>query len=176
MNLLTIGAALGVSQAIFERGWGVSLMGTQAGPIDAFIPVMTLAVVFGLSMDYEVFLVSRIHEEWHHRGSTSAAVREGVAHTGRIITAAAAVMIAVFISFGLGDMRTIKVFGVTMAVAVFLDAVVIRSILLPAVIELFGERTWAFPEGLARVLPRLAIEDPTTSAEPRTKESIEEAV
>jgi RND superfamily putative drug exporter len=158
MNLLSIAAALGVVQAIFERGWLAGLIGVQQGPIDAFIPVMAFAIVFGLSMDYEVFLVSRIHEEWQHRGDASAAVREGLANTGRVITAAAAVMIAVFASFALGDDRVLKLFGITLATAVFVDAIVIRSVLLPAVLELFGRRTWAFPSWFDRRLPRLAIE------------------
>ncbi|MDX6473184.1 MAG: putative drug exporter of the superfamily [Gaiellaceae bacterium] len=158
MNLLSIAAALGVVQAIFERGWLAGLIGVQPGPIEAFIPVMVFAIVFGLSMDYEVFLVSRIHEEWQHRGDASAAVREGVAGTGRVITAAAAVMVVVFSSFAAGDNRALKLFGVAMATAVFLDAIVIRSILMPAVLELFGRRTWAFPSFLDRRLPRLAIE------------------
>jgi RND superfamily putative drug exporter len=161
MNLLSIAAALGVVQAIFERGWLAGLIGVQPGPIDAFIPVMVFAIVFGLSMDYEVFLVSRIHEEWQHRDDASAAVREGLANTGRVITAAAAVMVAVFASFAAGDDRVLKLFGVAMATAVFLDAVVIRSILMPAVLELFGRRTWAFPRWFDRRLPRLAIEPPT---------------
>ena len=165
MNLLSIGAALGVVQAIFERGWLGSLIGVQPGPIEAFIPVMVFAIVFGLSMDYEVFLVSRIHEEWRHRGDATAAVREGVANTGRVITAAAAVMVAVFISFAAGPDRDLKLFGVAMATAVFLDAIVIRSILMPAVLELFGRRTWAFPSSFDRRLPRLAIE-PAVEPEP----------
>src|SRR5207302_1123616 len=114
---LSIGAALGVVQAIFERGWLGGLIGVQPGPIEAFIPVMVFAIVFGLSMDYEVFLVSRINEEWRHRGDASAAVREGVASTGRVITAAAAVMVAVFISFATGDERALKLFGVALATA-----------------------------------------------------------
>jgi putative drug exporter of the RND superfamily len=158
MNLLSIAAALGVVQAIFERGWLAGLIGVQAGPIDAFIPVMVFAIVFGLSMDYEVFLVSRIHEEWQHRGDASAAVREGLANTGRVITAAAAVMVVVFASFAAGDDRVLKLFGIAMATAVFLDAIVIRSILMPAVLELSGSRTWAFPRWFDRRLPRLAIE------------------
>src|SRR5213596_931350 len=158
MNLLSIAAALGVVQAIFERGWLGGLLGIQAGPIEAFIPVMVFAIVFGLSMDYEVFLVSRIHEEWQHRGDASAAVREGLANTGRVITAAAAVMVAVFASFAAGDDRILKLFGIAMATAVFLDAIVIRSILMPAVLELFGRWTWAFPSWADRRLPRLAIE------------------
>jgi putative drug exporter of the RND superfamily len=164
MNLLSIAAALGVVQAIFERGWLAGLIGVQAGPIDAFIPVMVFAIVFGLSMDYEVFLVSRIHEEWQHRGDASAAVREGLANTGRVITAAAAVMVVVFASFAAGDDRVLKLFGIAMATAVFLDAIVIRSILMPAVLELFGSRTWAFPRWFDRRLPRLAIEPVTPPA------------
>jgi RND superfamily putative drug exporter len=162
MNLLSIAASLGVVQAIFERGWLAGPLGISTGPIDAFIPVMVFAIVFGLSMDYEVFLASRIHEEWQHRGDASAAVREGVANTGRVITAAAAVMVAVFISFAFGDDRGIKLFGTAMASAVFLDAIVIRSVLMPAVLELFGRRTWAFPTWLDRRLPRLAIEPSST--------------
>jgi RND superfamily putative drug exporter len=160
MNLLSFGAALGVIQAIFERGWLAGPIGVQKGPIDAFVPVLVFAIVFGLSMDYEVFLVSRIHEEWQRLRDPSAAVNEGVARTGRVITAAATVMIAVFISFALGDVRALKLFGVSMAAAVFLDAFVIRSILLPAVFELSGDLTWRFPNGLGRLLPRLAIELP----------------
>ena len=131
---------------------------------------MLAAIVFGLSMDYEVFLVSRIHEEWQHRGDASAAVREGLANTGRVITAAAAVMIAVFVSFALGDMLVLKLFGIAMASAVFLDAIVIRSILLPAVLELLGRRTWAFPSWADRRLPRLAIE-PTSQPVPALEEA-----
>jgi putative drug exporter of the RND superfamily len=170
MNLLSIAAALGVVQAIFERGWLGGLLGVQPGPIDAFIPVMVFAIVFGLSMDYEVFLVSRIHEEWQHRGDASAAVREGLANTGRVITAAAGVMVVVFASFAAGDDRVLKLFGVAMATAVFLDAIVIRSILMPAVLELFGRSTWAFPNWADRRLPRLAIE-PVTQPAPALDEA-----
>jgi putative drug exporter of the RND superfamily len=161
MNLLSIVAALGVVQAIFERGWLGGLLGIQPGPIEAFIPVMVFAIVFGLSMDYEVFLVSRIHEEWQHRRDNTAAVREGLVRTGRVITAAAAVMIVVFASFAAGDDRVLKLFGISMATAVLLDALVIRTILLPAVLQLLGPRTWAFPSWLSRRLPRLAIEPET---------------
>jgi RND superfamily putative drug exporter len=158
LNLLSIGASIGVVQAVFERGWLGGVLGVQPGPIEAFIPVMVFAIVFGLSMDYEVFLVSRIHEEWLRRGDASAAVREGVVRTGRVITAAAAVMVAVFAAFAMSDDRVLKMFGIAMASAVFLDAIVIRSILLPATLELLGRRAWAFPDWLDRRLPRLAIE------------------
>jgi RND superfamily putative drug exporter len=158
MNLLSIGASLGVVQLVFQRGWLGGLFGVQPGPIDAFIPVLAFAIVFGLSMDYEVFLVSRVHEEWQARGDASAAVREGVARTGRVITAAAAVMVAVFGAFAISGDRVLAMFGLGMASAVFLDAIVIRMVLLPAVLELLGRRTWAFPRWLDRRLPRVAIE------------------
>jgi RND superfamily putative drug exporter len=158
MNLLSIGASLGVAQAMFERGWLGGLIGVQRGPIDAFIPVLAFAIVFGLSMDYEVFLISRVHEEWHARRDASAAVREGVARTGRVITAAAAVMVAVFGAFAISGTRVLALFGIVMATAVFLDAFVVRMVLLPAVLELLGRRTWAFPGWLERRLPRVAIE------------------
>ncbi len=155
MNLLSIGASLGVCVAVFQFGW---FPGISSGPIDAFVPVLMFAIVFGLSMDYEVFLVSRIHEEWGLQKDASAAVRDGVIETGRVITAAAAVMVVVFASFIFGGQRVIELFGLGLASAVFLDAVVIRCILLPAVLELFGDRTWYFPRGLDRRLPRFAIE------------------
>jgi RND superfamily putative drug exporter len=158
MNLLSIGAALGIVQAIFERGWLGGLLGVQAGPIDAFIPVLTFAIVFGLSMDYEVFLVSRVHEEWQARRDSSAAVREGLSRTGRVITAAAAVMVAVFGAFAISGDRILAMFGLAMASAVLLDALVVRMLLLPAVLQLLGRTTWALPRWLDRRLPRVAIE------------------
>jgi RND superfamily putative drug exporter len=158
MNLLSIGASLGVVQLVFQRGWLGGLFGVQPGPVEAFIPVIAFAIVFGLSMDYEVFLVSRVHEEWQARDDASAAVREGLARTGRVITAAAAVMVAVFGAFAISGSRVLEMFGLGMATAVFLDAIVVRMVLLPAVLELLGRRTWAFPRWLDRRLPRLAIE------------------
>jgi RND superfamily putative drug exporter len=122
--------------------------------------VITFAIVFGLSMDYEVFLVSRIHEEWMDSGDHQRAIREGLVRTGRVITAAAAVMVVVFASFTASDNHILKLFGLALASAVFVDAVVIRSILLPAVLQLFGRTTWAFPRWADRALPRLAIEPP----------------
>jgi RND superfamily putative drug exporter len=158
MNLLSIGASLGVVQLVFQRGWLGGVFGVQPGPIDAFIPVFVFAIVFGLSMDYEVFLVSRIHEEWQARRDASAAVREGIARTGRVVTAAAAVMVAVFGAFAISGSRVLEMFGLGMAIAVILDALVIRMVLLPAVLQLFGSRTWFFPRALDRRLPRLAID------------------
>ncbi len=171
MNLLSIGASLGVVVAIFQWGWLGSFFNVKGGPIEAFIPVMLFAIVFGLSMDYEVFLVSRIHEEWTRRGDASEAVTRGLASTGRVITAAATIMICVFASFALGDQRVLKLFGVSLAVAVFLDAFVVRSLLLPSVLELLGRRTWALPAWLERRLPHLAIDRaeapvPTPGREP----------
>ena len=165
MNLLAMGASLGVVQAVFERGWGAGLIGATRSPIEAFIPVIAFAIVFGLSMDYEVFLLSRIHEEWVRSANHSIAVREGLARTGRVVTAAAAVMVVVFASFAASDNHILKLFGLTLATAVLLDAVVIRSILLPAVLQLTGRATWAFPGWMNRRLPHLAIEPPIDGAE-----------
>ena len=164
MNLLSIGASLGVVVAIFQWGWLGSFFNVKGGPIEAFIPVMLFAIVFGLSMDYEVFLVSRIHEEWGRSKDASYAVNRGLASTGRVITAAAAIMICVFASFALGDERVLKLFGLSLATAVFLDAFVVRSLLLPSVLQLLGRRTWYFPAWLGRRLPRLAIDRSPASA------------
>jgi putative drug exporter of the RND superfamily len=172
MNLLSIGASLGIAQAVFERGWLSGLFGVQPGPIDAFIPVLAFAIVFGLSMDYEVFLISRVHEEWRARRDASAAVREGLARTGRVITAAAAVMVAVFGAFAISGDRVLELFGLVMATAVLLDAIVVRMLLLPAVLELLGSRAWWLPGWLERRLPRVAIE---AEPSPRPRPSLEPA-
>jgi RND superfamily putative drug exporter len=164
MNLLSIGASLGVIVAIFQWGWFGGLFGVQQGPIESFIPVMLFAIVFGLSMDYEVFLVSRMHERWVRTGDDQRAVQEGLALTGRVVTAAAAIMVCVFLSFMLGEDRIIKEFGLSLASAVFLDALVIRCLLLPAVLTLIGARTWQIPAWLERVLPRVNIEGGTISS------------
>jgi putative drug exporter of the RND superfamily len=170
MNLLSIGAALGVCVIIFQFGW---FPGISPGPIEAFVPVLMFAIVFGLSMDYEVFLVSRIHEEWTLQRDASAAVRDGLIATGRVITAAAAVMVVVFASFMFGGSRVIELFGLGLASAVFLDALVIRCILLPAVLELLGPRAWYFPHWLDRRIPRVAIEHDGPVPHPRP--ALEEA-
>jgi RND superfamily putative drug exporter len=176
MNMLSIGASLGIVQAVFERGWLGGLFGVQAGPIDAFIPVLAFAIVFGLSMDYEVFLISRVHEEWESRRDASAAVREGLARTGRVITAAAAVMVAVFGAFAISGDRVLEMFGLVMASAVFLDALVVRMLLLPAVLQLLGRRTWWLPGWLSRRLPRVAIEaEPRSTSRPSLEPALEAA-
>jgi RND superfamily putative drug exporter len=167
MNLLSIGASLGVVVTVFQWGWLGGPLGVAGGPIQAFLPVMVFAIVFGLSMDYEVFLVSRIHEAWVHDSSPSESIRLGLTRTGRVVTAAAAVMVVVFASFMLSGDRTIALFGLGLASAVFIDAVVIRCVLLPAVLELLGPATWRFPRRLDRLLPRLAIEPPEEMPVPR---------
>jgi RND superfamily putative drug exporter len=174
MNLLSIGAALGVVVAIFQWGWLGSFFNVKGGPIEAFIPVMLFAIVFGLSMDYEVFLVSRIHEEWTRRRDPTQAVTRGLASTGRVITAAATIMICVFLSFAVGDQRVLKLFGLSLASAVFLDAFVVRILLLPSVLELLGRRTWALPAWLGRRLPHLAIDRPEVRTVPGGGEPAEQ--
>ncbi|MGZ4225400.1 MAG: MMPL family transporter [Solirubrobacteraceae bacterium] len=158
MNLLSIGAAIGATVAVFQWGWLGGLFGVQKGPVEPWIPVLMFAVVFGLSMDYEVFLVSRIREQWMRRRDASAAVADGVTFTGRVITAAAAIMVCVFVSFMLGDQRTIREFGFGLAFAVFLDAILVRSVLLPAVLQILGDSTWRLPRWLHARLPDINIE------------------
>jgi RND superfamily putative drug exporter len=170
MNLLSIGAAFGIIVAVFQWGWGASVIGVDnTGPIISFFPIFLFAIVFGLSMDYEVFLMSRMHEEWENSHDASRSVTRGLALTGRVITAAAAIMITVFASFMLGEERIIKLFGLGLASAVLIDAVIIRSILVPAIMQLFGRKAWYLPAWLDRILPRLHVEpaegDPAPTGE-----------
>jgi putative drug exporter of the RND superfamily len=170
MNLLSIGAAFGLIVAVFQWGWGASLIGVDStGPIVSFFPIFLFAIIFGLSMDYEVFLMSRIHEEWEQRRDATVAVTRGLALTGRVITAAAAIMISVFASFMIGEDRIIKLFGLGLASAIFIDAVIIRSVLVPAIMQLLGRRAWWLPGWLDRILPRLHVEpaegDPAPTGE-----------
>ena len=170
MNLLSIGAAFGLIVAVFQWGWGASLIGVDGtGPIISFFPIFLFSIVFGLSMDYEVFLMSRIHEEWENSNDATEAVTRGLALTGRVITAAAAIMVTVFASFMIGEDRIIKLFGLGLASAVFIDAVIIRSVLVPAVMQLFGKRAWWLPGWLDRILPKLHVEpaegDPAPTGE-----------
>jgi putative drug exporter of the RND superfamily len=177
MNLLSIGAALGFVTLVFQEGHGSSLLGIGTGPIDSFVPVLMFAIVFGLSMDYEVFLISRVHEEWERTGNASASVARGLQTTGRVITAAASIMILVFASFALGDDRIIKLFGLGLASAVFFDAVIIRCLLVPAIMEILGRRAWYLPAWLDRRLPRVAIEAEHEAHEhPPTREPATETV
>jgi putative drug exporter of the RND superfamily len=158
MNLLAAGAAFGVVTAVFQKGFLAGPLGVGTGPIEAFLPVMMLAILFGLSMDYQVFLVSRMHEEWVNTEDNPHSVRIGQAATGRVITAAATIMILVFSSFLLAGQRVIAEFGIGLASAVFLDAFILRTVLVPAVMHLLGRRNWWLPSGLERALPRVAVE------------------
>jgi RND superfamily putative drug exporter len=159
MNLLSVGAAYGVIVAVFQWGWASDLIGVgKPGPIEAWAPMFLFAIVFGLSMDYEVFLLSRIKEEFNRTGDNTSAVADGVAATARVITAAALIMVFVFAAFVLGDDRSLKLFGLGMAVAVFIDATVVRMLLVPATMELLGDRNWWIPAWLDRVLPRIDVE------------------
>jgi putative drug exporter of the RND superfamily len=177
MNLLSIGGALGVTVLVFQHGWFASVIGIEKGPIEPWIPVLMFAVVFGLSMDYEVFLISRIREQWIRGRDASEAVADGIAFTGRVITAAAAIMICVFLSFMFGDQRVLKEFGFGLAVAVLLDALVVRCVLLPAVLELLGEKTWWLPRWLDARLPHINIEGSSARGEqilpPEPEEPVE---
>jgi RND superfamily putative drug exporter len=160
MNVLSIAAAYGVVVAIFQWGWLSSLFGVESAPIEPFVPMMMFAIVFGLSMDYEVFLLSRVKEEFVRTGDARTSVADGLAATAHVITAAAAIMIVVFGAFLLEDDRIIKMFGVGLAVAVFLDATLVRMLLVPATMELLGARNWWLPAWLDRILPSLDVEGP----------------
>jgi RND superfamily putative drug exporter len=159
MNLLSIGAAYGVVVAVFQWGWGADVLGVeQAGPIAPFVPMMMFAILFGLSMDYEVFLLSRIREEYDRTGDNAVAVADGLATTARVITAAALIMVTVFGSFILGENSMVKLFGLGLATAILVDATVVRMVLVPATMELLGDRNWWFPRWLDRIIPRLHVE------------------
>jgi RND superfamily putative drug exporter len=167
MNVLAAAASFGVLTAFFQFGWGSDPLGLgKAGPVEAFLPVMMLAILFGLSMDYQVFLVSRMNEEWVHRRDSRRAIRVGQAETARVITAAAAIMICVFLAFSFGGQRVIAEFGIGLAVAVALDAFILRTVLVPAVMHLFGDANWWLPRWLDRILPHLAIEPPQETPAP----------
>jgi putative drug exporter of the RND superfamily len=164
MNLLSIGAAYGVVVALFQWGWLSDLTGAQPAPIEPWMPMMLFAIVFGLSMDYEVFLLSRIREEWHRTNDSRESVADGLAATAKVITAAAAIMVVVFGSFALEDDRVLKVMGTGLATAIFLDATVVRMLLVPATMELLGDRNWWLPRWLDRILPNLDVEGPADRA------------
>ena len=159
MNLLSICAAFGVIVAGFQWGWFEPIFGTSAGPIESFLPIMLFAILFGLSMDYEVFLVARIHEEWMKSKDSKESVSKGLAATGSIITAAAAIMIVVFLAFVFLGERTIQLFGVGLAVAVLIDATIIRSTLVPSLMQLAGKWNWYLPSAIEKRLPRIRLEE-----------------
>jgi len=167
MNLLAAAASFGVLTAFFQWGWGTDAFGLgTAGPVEAFLPVVTLAILFGLSMDYQVFLVSRMNEEWVHGRRNSGAVRTGQVETARVITAAATIMICVFLTFSFLGSRDVAEFGIGLAAAVALDAFILRTVLVPAAMHLFGNANWWLPRWLDRRLPHLAIEPPDPAGEP----------
>ena len=167
MNLLAAAASFGVLTAFFQWGWGTDAFGLgTAGPVEAFLPVVTLAILFGLSMDYQVFLVSRMNEEWVHGRRNSDAVRTGQVETARVITAAATIMICVFLTFSFLGSRDVAEFGIGLAAAVALDAFILRTVLVPAAMHLFGNANWWLPRWLDRRLPHLAIEPPDPAGEP----------
>lgn len=158
MNLLSVAAAYGAVVAVFQWGWLSDLFGAQPGPIESFAPMMLFAVLFGLSMDYEVFLLSRVREEYLRTGRAGAAVADGIAATARVITAAAAVMVVVFSSFLLNDDRVVNLFGFGLAVAIAIDATIVRLVLVPALMAVAGRAAWYMPRWMDRLLPRIALE------------------
>ena len=160
VNMLSVGAAYGVIVAVFQWGWLGGLIGIGAtSPIDPWIPLMMFTILFGLSMDYEVFLLSRMREEWRKTGDNSTAVADGLAKTARVITAAAAIMVCVFGSFVIGDpLHVLKVFGLGLAAAIFIDATLVRMVLVPSIMELLGKANWWMPTWLDRIVPRLGVE------------------
>lgn len=165
MNIAAVAAAFGIVVAVFQWGWGSELLGLgRAGPIEPFLPVIMVSVLFGLSMDYQVFLVSRMYEEWLETGDNRRAVRVGLAETSRVINSAAVIMISVFLAFVLSGDRVIAMFGIALASAVALDAFVLRTLLVPALMHLLGAANWWLPAWLERRLPRISIEPPECRA------------
>ncbi|MFI2434890.1 MMPL family transporter [Streptomyces sp. NPDC018693] len=165
MNVAAVAAAFGVVVAIFQWGWGSELLGLgRAGPIEPFLPVIMVSVLFGLSMDYQVFLISRMYEEWLETGDNRRAVRVGLAETSRVINSAAVIMISVFLAFVLSGDRVIAMFGIALASAVALDAFVLRTLLVPALMHLLGSANWWLPGWLDRRMPRISIEPPESRA------------
>ena len=174
MNLLSIGAAFGVLVMVFQWGWLRGPLGLEGAPIEPFMPMMLFAIVFGLSMDYEVFLLSRIKEEWDRTGDSHTSVADGLAATARVITAAAAIMVFVFGSFLLESNRVIKLMGMGLGVAVLLDATVVRMMLVPATMELLGDRNWWLPRWLDRLLPHVDVEGPSDDDPPTAERELVE--
>jgi len=176
MNLLSIGAAYGVIVAAFQWGWGADLLGVSAAPIEPWVPMMLFAIVFGLSMDYEVFLLSAVREQYDRTGDNATAVAEGLASTARVITAAALIMVFVFGSFVVSDLRALKLIGLGLAVAVAIDATVVRVVLVPATMELLGDANWWLPRWLQRVIPKVRVDEQPLELEPPATERDEELV
>jgi RND superfamily putative drug exporter len=158
-SLLSLAAALGITTAVFTWGWGASLIGVEStGPIFPFLPVMVFAILFGLSMDYQVFLVSRMQEEWQRTGDNRAAVRRGLAGSGRVVVIAALIMASVFLAFVPSPTVEIKLFGVALGSAVLIDAFIVRLVLVPSLMTIIGRANWWLPAPLGRVLPKVDVE------------------
>jgi RND superfamily putative drug exporter len=172
LTLASTAAAYGVIVAVFQWGWaGPGIDGGATAPVDPWIPLMLFALLFGFSMDYQVFLLSRIRERWLDGAGESDAVADGLAATGRVITSAAAIMICVFAAFVAGDLRVLRVIGLGMAVAIFLDATLVRMIAMPAALRLLGRASWRFPRWLDHAIPAFLSETrpeltPATPAHP----------
>jgi RND superfamily putative drug exporter len=158
MNIFAAGASFGLVVAVFQWGWGSSLIHAGTGPVESFLPTIMIAILFGLSMDYQVFLVSRMHEEWLNTGSNREAINRGQANTGRVISAAALIMICVFFSFAFGGQRIIAEFGIGLGGAVLMDAFILRTVLVPALMHWFGKANWYFPKWLDKAVPHFAVE------------------
>jgi RND superfamily putative drug exporter len=158
MNLLAVAASFGLVVAVFQFGWGSSIIGAGTGPVESFLPIIMIAILFGLSMDYQVFLVSRMHEEWVNTKDNELAITRGQANTGRVITAAALIMICVFFSFAFGGQRIIAEFGIGLGGAVLMDAFILRTVLVPALMHFLGKANWWMPKWLERVVPHVAVE------------------
>ena len=168
MNMLSIGAAYGVLVAVFQWGWGSSLIGLEGPtPITSLIIVIMFPILFGLSMDYEVFLISRIREEYDRTGDNTEAVARGMAGTGRVITSGALIMIAVFLAFVASPVPSLKMLGLGLATAVFVDATLVRMVLVPATMALLGKANWWLPGWLDRILPHLTVEGAAHDSQPR---------
>ncbi|MEO6512035.1 MAG: MMPL family transporter, partial [Nocardioides sp.] len=176
MNLLSIGGAYGVLVAVFQWGWGTRLLGLEGPtPITSIIVVIMFPILFGLSMDYEVFLLSRIREEYVRTGDNAEAVARGLAGTGRVITSAALIMIAVFLSFVASPVPSLKMLGLGLAVAILLDATVVRMVLVPAAMALLGKANWWLPAWLDRILPRLTVDGQATPDRTSKEEQLVDA-
>ncbi|MEV6712879.1 MMPL family transporter [Lentzea sp. NPDC051208] len=164
-NIATIAVGLGAVTAVFQHGWGLSLFGIGgSAPVMYLVPVLIVGVVFGLSMDYQVFLVSRMHEEWNRTGDNDRAVGTGMAETAKVIAVAATIMLCVFASFGFSGQRIVAMIGIGMAIAVVVDAFVVRLTLVPAIMTLIGRANWAYPRWADRITPNLSVEGPAKHA------------
>ena len=158
MNLLAVAASFGLVVAVFQWGWGSSIINAGTGPVESFLPIIMIAILFGLSMDYQVFLVSRMHEEWVNTNDNELAIVRGQSNTGRVITAAALIMVSVFFSFAFGGQRIIAEFGIGLAGAVLMDAFILRTVLVPALMHFMGRANWWMPKWLEKIVPHVAVE------------------